>query len=408
MTPWRSLLRTAGSARAARRLGGQVAVAGLVIAAAVIGTGAAPSAGAVIATRSASCGKAAGPFSVRGSRVLDGSGRTFVSYGITVPGLQFPSWPVQVGLDLAKITATADDWCVNTVRLQVSQDSLLGPNGTGFNRQYMMAIESEVSLAEHERLVVVINDTTEFTAPGGPSSEMEPTRATETFWKDMAAVYGSDPQVIFDLFNEPRAYFRGMPQAQEWRLWLNGGRYGGTRYPFGMAELAQYVRSTVRARNLFWVEGPDYSVSFAGMIRQGALLHVSGVVYAVHHPGGRQDTGAWDDDFGYLLTAGVAPVVDGEWTNYEPAPTAYPTGPRSSCWPDAPTKVPEYLRYLAAHGVGLNAYQLQPGYLIKSYGNLADPTTINPRTWSCASDSESQPGQGAGSMLLAWFKRHNG
>jgi hypothetical protein len=70
--------------------------------------------------------------------------------------------------------------------------------------------------------------------------------------------------------------------------------------------------------------------------------------------------------------------------------------------------VPEYPQYLAAHGIGLNVYQLQRGYLIKSYRNLADPTTINAGTWSCVSTREAQPGQGAGSLIMAWFKQHNG
>ncbi len=84
-----------------------------------------------------------------------------------------------------------------------------------------------------------------------------------------------------------------------------------------------------------------------------------------------------------------------------------PEALRSSCWPDAPTSVPAYLEYLSAHRVGLNVYQLQPGYMIKSYGNLADPTTIDGPTWSCVSNGEPQPGQGAGSLVMAWFKQHN-
>jgi hypothetical protein len=401
-------LTTARSARAGWYRGVAGLALALALALATIATGAvtASPASASPGIRG-SCGKASGPFSVHGTQVLDGSGNAFVSYGITVPGLQVRNWQGQVQLDLAKIAATASDWCANTVRLQVSQDNLLGPNGTGFSKSFMAAIKSEVSLAERDQLVVVLNDTTEFTAPGGPGTEMEPTAGTQTFWKDMTGVYGNDPQVIFDLFNEPRAYYRGMAQAQEWQLWRNGGSYGGTSYPFGMAKLAAYVRNTVHARNLFWVEGPDYSASFAGMVQQGARLQVSGVVYALHHPAGPQDTASWDNDFGYLIRTGVGPVVDGEWTNYEPAPTSYPTGPRSSCWPQAPSRVPEYLHYLASLDVGLNAYQLQPGYLIKSSGNLADPTTIDSRTWSCTSNAEAEPGQGVGFLLLTWFELRN-
>jgi Cellulase (glycosyl hydrolase family 5) len=380
----------------------------LTVAALVVGMAmAAPGTGAGAATVTPpACGKATGPFSVNGTRVLDDNGQDFVSYGITVPGLQFLSWAQSRELDLEKIAATADYWCANTVRLQLSQGSLLGPGGTGFNRAYLTAIESEVSMAEHYHLVVVLNDNTEFAAPA--VRYPGPTPATETFWKDLAAVYGNDPQVIFDLFNEPRTYAPGMSQAREWQLWLHGGWFGGVFYPLGMADLAAYVRNAVHAQNLFWIEGPDNSASFAGMVARGATLKVSGVVYALHHPGGNHDVATWDADLGYLVTTGVAPVVEGEWTNYEPAPAAGPAPPRTSCWPDAPAKVPEYLQYLATHGIGLDVYQLQPGYLIKSYLDMSGPTTINASTWSCASNAEAQPGQGAGSAVLAFFWRNNG
>jgi Cellulase (glycosyl hydrolase family 5) len=353
------------------------------------------------------CGKAAGPFRVSGTRVLGADGKPFVSYGLTVPGLQGTKWAGSALLDMEKITATADDWCANTVRLQLNQDDLLGPDGTGFSQAYMAAIEAEVTLAQSYGLVVVLNDETNLATRAEQAVQRGPTPATETFWKDLAKVYGDDPQVIFDLFNEPRTYSGGMSQAQEWELWLDGGSYDGVYY-LGMAQLAAYVRNTLGARNLFWIEGPDFSASFAGMIQQHALLHVSGVVYAVHHPAGQADPGSWDDDFGYLVASGVAPVVEGEWTNYEPAPTTHPAPAPTSCWPNAPATVPEFLEYLALYGIGLNAYQLQPGFLIKSYSNLAEPTTMNATTWTCQSDSEPQPGQGAGAEVLAWFQQQNG
>ena len=354
-----------------------------------------------------SCSKAVGPFSVHGTRVLGRGGKVFVSYGITISDMQGLYWQNNLNLDLEMIAATADGWCANTVRLQLSQDNLLGPNGTSFDRAYMTAIESEVSMAEHYHLVVVLNDNSEFAPRATWNSQHGPTLATETFWKDLAGVYGNDPQVIFDLFNEPRTYSAGMSQAEEWRLWLNGGHFHGEFYPFGMAKLADYVRNTLGARNLFWVQGPDYSYSLAGMVRNGAVLKVSGVVYAVHHPAGSKDRATWEADFGYLVRRGIAPVVVGEWTNYEPTPTVNPTWQRSSCWPDAPVTVPEFLRYLAELGIGLSGYQLQPGVLVNSDGNLTDPTTINAQTWSCLSQAEPQPGQGAGALLMAWFKQHN-
>jgi hypothetical protein len=403
-------------ARARSRAGWLGAVAALAVALAGAAAppagagapGSAPWAPTAPKAAAGACGTASGPFTVQGTQVLGAGGQAFVSYGITVPGLQGLDWGKFGPLDLAKIAATAQDWCANTIRLQLNQDNLISPAGTGLNRGYLAAIKTEVAAAEHDHLVVVLNDNTEFASPAVSRAQRGPTPATEVFWKDLTAVYGHDPQVIFDLFNEPRTDVPGMSPAQVWRLWHDGGVSRGVSYPLGMAQLAQYVRNTLGAQNLFWIEAPYLASSFAGLVSHGARLKVSGVVYSVHHPAGLHDASSWNADFGYLVTTGVAPVVNGEWTNYEPAPAAGPAVPRSSCWQDAPVTVPAYLNYLAAHGIGLNVYQLQPGYMIKSYGDMSVPTTISARTWSCLPSREPQPGQGAGSLVLAWFKQQNG
>jgi hypothetical protein len=86
------------------------------------------------------------------------------------------------------------------------------------------AIESDVSAAEQYHLVVVLNDNTEFAPRATWSAQHGPTHATEIFWQDLAGLYGHDPQVIFDLLNEPRTYAPGMSQAQEWQLWPTAAR----------------------------------------------------------------------------------------------------------------------------------------------------------------------------------------
>ena len=397
----------ARGARVGRGLGWLSMVIGAALAlAAVLGGSAAPAARAAGAPASGSCGRATGQFTVHGTRVLGAHGKVFVSYGTTVSGLQNLDWQYSINQDLQQIAATADDWCANTVRLQLSQDNLVGPTGT-VNDAYLAAIHAEVSAAESDGLVVVLNDSTEQTTSAW-NAELGPTYGTETFWQILTQAYGGNPQVIFDLFNEPRLYYSGMSAAQEWKLWLDGGSFAGFQYAFGMAQLTEYVRDTLKAKNLFWIEGPRYSVSFAGMVRWGAVLKVSGVVYAVHHPAAPHTKSGWYADFGYLVATRVAPVVDGEWTNYEPAPTAVAATVPTSCWTDAPATVPQYLAYLSSKGVGLNVSDLQPGYKIQSNGNLDDPTTINATTWSCQSGSEPVPGQGAGSLVMTWFKKHNG
>lgn len=169
------------------------------------------------------------------------------------------------------------------------------------------------------------------------------------------------------------------------------------------------------AQNVFWVEGPAYSISFEGMERSGGLLtNVGPVVYAIHHPSGLYIRPYqplyklfWFLDFGYLVNLHIAPVVDGEWTNYEPHPTSTTQPIPTYCWPYAPEAINDYLSYLHMHGVGLNAYQLAAGLLIKGK-NYAVPTTINAATWNCESADETQPGQGAGTLIRNWFAKYNG
>jgi Cellulase (glycosyl hydrolase family 5) len=354
------------------------------------------------------CGKAVGPFAVHGTKVLAKNGSVFISYGMTVSGLQEGNWTGLVTEDLIKIAATANAWCANTIRIQVNQDLLLGPTGTSFDPEYMAAIESEVSLAESYDLVVVLNDETNFSSPAIRHYQAGPTSGTEVFWKDMTRYYGNDPQVIFDLYNEPRTSVPYMPDSTLWRLWLNGGTFKHVHYAFGMAALAAYVRYTAGARNLFWIEGPRYSLSFEGMIRYHALIHVSGVVYAIHHAQGQHDVADWSAAFGYLVTDGIAPVVNGEFTNYEPHPNPKIDLIPGYCWPNAPTTVPLYLHYLTSLGIGMSAYQLVPGWLINSDMHLDSPTSMNPKTWNCQPDRETQPGQSAGSLIMSYFKQQNG
>ena len=415
------------------------------------GTGSSTAAAAVAAAPPSCVGKtAAGPFTTGTNAqgrpvVLAGDGKPFISYGTSVPGLvgspgrgqgydNPKTWAGDYSKDQPKIIATREEWCGNTVRLQVSQDNLLGPGGKSFYAAYMAAIGKEVSLAESYDLNVVLNDSTESAPASVKNQQLGPDQATERFWHYMVDKYGKDPHVIFDLFNEPRTYSTGMSQATQWRLWWQGGTFDGTKY-LGMEALAKYVRG-LDSETLFWVEGPNYSASFAGMttrdrqLGHDAVITVKNVVYAVHHPAGSHNPAGWNAAFGYLLSQHVAPVVEGEWTNFEPTPidiscipvgahgaSAAPNAPPppcpppptdSACWNNAPWSVPAYLWYLAGNGVGMNAYQLAPDWLITNTSPEDPVPTIINIFWSCDPYFELQPKEGAGAWLRYWFRLQNG
>src|SRR5580693_1000526 len=84
-TPWGESVTGPFSHPRRPRRAGRLAAAALALAALVSGATAAAAAAAAPAgagIRVAFCPDAAGPFSVQGTRVVDGSGKTFVSYGI--------------------------------------------------------------------------------------------------------------------------------------------------------------------------------------------------------------------------------------------------------------------------------------------------------------------------------------
>jgi Cellulase (glycosyl hydrolase family 5) len=336
------------------------------------------------------CRHIAGPFHRHKNTIIGAGGQRYIPYGITATGLGSPSWKANSPGDDAEIDAAAASWCSNTVRLQVFQFGLLGPGKTGVkvNRTFFRLVKGEVATALNDGLVVVLNDQTE----GGGNKYFPgmPTAQTEAFWKVMSRVYGSNPDVIFDLFNEPRRAVYPT-EAGTWKFWKHGGDYEG--HPFiGMEPLARYVRG-LGARNLFWIEGP-HTAGTLDQVVSHQITNAGPLEYTINHPGGPDaphNPAEWYKRFG--KAAGTVPMTDAEWTNYSST---------RSCWTNAPTSVPAFLHYLASHGMGLMAWTLTPGVLAAS-ADLADPTVIR-SDWAC---EDTGLDEGAGSAIMRWFRQHN-
>jgi Cellulase (glycosyl hydrolase family 5) len=366
----------------------------LAASAAVVTAGVGPAVAAQATTSkpaiAAACRHVSGPFRRVQNMITGAGGHRYIPYGISVTGLGNPKWKTHHAGDDAEIDAAAASWCANTVRLQILQYALLGPGKSGVtvNTTFLGLIEGEVTTALKDGLDVVINDQTE--GGGNPAAVGMPTAQTEAFWKVMSGVYGQNPGVIFDLFNEPRR-FNFRTEAATWKFWKQGGAYHGSHF-VGMEPLARYIRG-LGTKNLFWIEGPHT----AGTLDEVVSHQITGagpLEYGINHPGGvsvPHNPADWYTRFGYA--AKKVPMTDTEWTNYSST---------RSCWANAPKSVPAFLSYLARKGMGLTAWTLTPGVLAAS-ADLADPTVIK-SDWAC---TNSGLDEGAGAAIMNWFQQHN-
>jgi Cellulase (glycosyl hydrolase family 5) len=339
--------------------------------------------GSMTGTQAATCHHERGPFHVSGTVVTGSTGR-YVPYGINITGLAHPDYADRVAQDEAQIAASANDWCANTVRFQVRQANLVSTTGH-VNRAFLAAVTTEVQFAEARGLVVVLN--LQWQLDRAALTESMPTQRSKAFWGSLAAHFGRDPNVIFDIYNEP-----AQRAPCGWAFWHNGGVCRGTRY-LGMQALADYIRA--RASNLFWVEG----ISAGSLLNQAWRYHITGdgpLEYSEHRAPGRHQYRTWDAEFGYIANSGHAPVVEGEWADYAR------TGAPWACWDNAPVSAPRFLDYLQARKFGLIVTQFVKNQLIETT-NLNDPAHFR-SNWSCTDGLD----QGVGYQAQQWFIRQNG
>lgn len=281
-------------------------------------------------------------------------------------------------------------WCANTVRIQAAPHNLFSSTSSlrNVNMAYLRALRAEVAFAQGLGLTVIVTAQTEHVGQvehGVP--QLAPTAITLRYWLKLGHVFRGNDGIMFDLFNEPRLMADGTRKT--WSLWRNGGRHDGAFY-LGMQNLVRALRRAGIER-AFLVEGPYYGGTLAAVTDHP--LAGSDIVYAVHHPIGAHDPAVWASDFGRLARRHA--VIEGEWSQY--------ASMRPECWPDARTQVSIFLSYLKRKRIGLVAWTLRAGVLIRASGKWNDPTRLLPG-YSCTNGLD----QGAGHLIQQYFYANNG
>jgi hypothetical protein len=336
------------------------------------------------------CSAQPGSYRVKGAKILASDGKSFEPFGITVLGLAYKTWKQTLGADEAQINAIATAWHANTVRLQVAPTYLF--DKSPLDSEYLTALESVVCRATRAGLNVVISAQYQATSdiPMADASTM-------SFWSTIAAIYANDQHVWFDLFNEPRLFVGSRllqidTPAQQWGLWRNGGQ----GY-VGMQALLDTVR-TKAPSNIVLAEGTEGGESLTYL--PAFMLSGRNVVYAVHpYFNPPFSTPAdWSANWGDLASS-VAIVV-GEWGEYRST--------RNECVTDAPTLVPRFLQYLAVRHIGLIAWALRPGVLLRGT-SLTEPTSFLPGSivMTCSGSPEPADIEGIGALVRTYFAKHD-
>jgi len=120
----------------------------------------------------------------------------------------------------------------------------------------------------------------------------------------VAARYGNDPRVLFELYNEPHDL--------SWDVWLSGGPSGDGFTAVGMQQLYDTVRAS--APNLVIIGGLDFAYNLSGVPTHRVNGH--DIVYNTHpYNQPNKMPGNWDGDFGFL--SATDPLIATEFGTFD-------------------------------------------------------------------------------------------
>lgn len=274
------------------------------------------------------------------------NGQPFVPHGFNSVALLNSPWctsaPTQAAASSfspSELQLAKTSWNANTLRFQVSQPVLAGPNGAAYAEQIDAAVQQVLG----NGLVVDISMQDQSRACG--PAEPLPGPETEAAWSTLISNTGlrADPDVMLELFNEPQnsptATASTDPHQSTWLDWLNGGRQIGpgtgwaSYVPVGHQALVNFLRTQLQVPNVLIADGASHAARLDGM----PLLQDPGptnqIAYAVHPYYYTDGATGWDTRWGYLTSTNA--LIATEW-NY----------PASGCGTVTARMAPALLSYM--------------------------------------------------------------
>jgi cellulase (glycosyl hydrolase family 5) len=326
---------------------------------------------------------------VQGNQIIDGSGHPLILRGAHITSsfnyiLAWNHGANPFGALNPSVFATVHSWGMNIVRIPISfWIYQLSPVS------YMAKLDSVIQQANAAQLYVVIDnhDDDQSGSPYGSNADV-PKPETIAFWKVFASHYKYNPEIMFDIINEPK--------QTNWSSWLHGGGFitgstGKTAPIVGMQDVVDAIRS-VGAPQIVIAEAPTTLNGFEGIGNN--LITDPNVMYSIHEyfdyarDNHKRASWGWDQAFGDLGT--THPIFIGEWAFLPNA--NYPVFCENITAPQAEQLVGSFLLYMQQHQVNWTAWNFDPYHLIQDYTYFT-PTTLD-IPWRCG-DTSSHAGMGS-------------
>jgi Cellulase (glycosyl hydrolase family 5) len=332
---------------------------------------------------------------VQGNRIVDANGQPLILRGaqveevlnMTVPG---PDGHAAIQ-DFASIVHTMSQWHMNAVRLPTC-NTIWQTNPSA----YISRLQTAVTEANAAGLYVILDahDDHRCSPPYNANDVTHlPRLPLESYWQAIATAFKNNPDVIFDVYNEPALLTtnREAYTTADWQLWLNGGQRNGETF-IGMQDLVNVIRAT-GAKQMLMVEGYSYAETFNNIGTN--LINDPDVVYEAHDYGLLKTPADLFADYGFMLPR--FPIFVGEW-----ALMGGGNSGQTNCSNIVPSQanqvVQAFLQYMAQNHISWTAYSFNSQHMIVDYTKFA-PTSFD-FNWKCG---QTNPTPGMGVIVQSYL-----
>lgn len=323
-----------------------------------------------ITVRPADSGGPAPALRVSGNRLVTSTGATYRLLGVNRASAEFACvqgkgmWdsptPDQSTVDAMKA------WNIHAVRIPLNEDCWLGTFGTPAGVTYQQAVKAYADLLVANGINPIVEmhwSRGSYTGNASACADVAatcqkpmPGEVARTFWAQVAAMFGGNNAVIFDLFNEPfpdAANNFSNPTAA-WTCLRDGGICTGISYPVsGMQTLVNTVRQ-VGATNVIMVPGLRWTNDLSQWLAFKPTDPSNNLMASWHtyNFNACVNVTCWNAEIGTV--AAQVPVTAGEIG-------------QNTCAHDY---IDQVMAWADSHGVGYLAWTWNPWGVCNSQGNV--------------------------------------